>query len=99
MFVAGSTYWNMAYGQLPGDVTKDEEGISNMRNLGQNMAFLLKHLDFGHERTIRPDVDARANRQFLELLAHQRGEFLTKLVTIARKRLVDVLDQKNVPLA
>ena len=42
MFVTGSTYWNMAYGRLPGDVTKDEEGIDNMRNLGQNMAFLLK---------------------------------------------------------
>lgn len=42
MFVAGSTYWNMAYGQLPGDVRKDEEGLANMRNLGQNMAFLLK---------------------------------------------------------
>lgn len=44
MFVAGSTYWNMAYGQLPGDVEKDEEGINNMRNLGQNMAFLMKAL-------------------------------------------------------
>ncbi len=45
MFLAGSTYWNMAYGQLPGDVLKDEEGIANMRNLGQNMAFLLKALN------------------------------------------------------
>ncbi|MDD3222894.1 MAG: hypothetical protein PHG07_11045 [Lachnospiraceae bacterium] len=44
MYVAGSTYWNMAYGQMPGDVNKDEEGLSNMRNLGQNMAFLLKTL-------------------------------------------------------
>lgn len=42
MFVVGSIYWNMAYGQLPGDVMKDDEGINNMRNLGQNMAFLLK---------------------------------------------------------
>ena len=42
MFVAGSTYWNMAYGQLPGDVEKDEEGMNNMRNLGQNLAFLLQ---------------------------------------------------------
>lgn len=41
MFVAGSTYWNMAYGQLPGDVTKDEEGLSTMINLGKNMAYLL----------------------------------------------------------
>lgn len=44
VFVVGSTYWNMAYGTMPGDVLQDEEGISNMRNLGQNMAFLLKKL-------------------------------------------------------
>lgn len=45
MFVAGSTYWNMGYGQMPGDVAKDEEGLANMRNLGQNMAYLLKALN------------------------------------------------------
>lgn len=44
MFIAGSVYWNMAYGKLPGDVLSDEEGINNMKNLGQNMAFLLKLL-------------------------------------------------------
>ena len=42
MLVVGSVYWNMAYGQLPGDVMNDEEGMNNMRNLGRNMAFLLK---------------------------------------------------------
>lgn len=45
MFVVGSTYWNMAYGQMPGDVEKDLEGIANMTNLGQNMAYLLKKLN------------------------------------------------------
>jgi len=44
MYVVGSVYWNMAYGQMPRDVLKDEEGIANMKNLGQNMAFLLKAL-------------------------------------------------------
>lgn len=44
MIVVGSTYWNMAYGQMSGDVLKDEEGINNMRNLGKNMAFLLKRI-------------------------------------------------------
>lgn len=44
MYVAGSTYWNMAYVQLPGDVNHVEEGLNNMRNLGQNMAYLLKAL-------------------------------------------------------
>jgi len=45
MFVTGSTYWNMGYGQMPGDVENDEEGISNMHNLGRNMAFLLKAIE------------------------------------------------------
>jgi multimeric flavodoxin WrbA len=44
MFVVGSTYWNMVYGQMPGDVLKDEEGLENMKNLGQNMAYLLNAL-------------------------------------------------------
>lgn len=44
MFIVGSTYWPMAYGQMPGDVQKDEEGLATMSNLGQNMAYLLKAL-------------------------------------------------------
>jgi len=47
MFVVGSVYWNMGYGQMPGDVLKDQEGLDNMKNLGQNMAFLLKALEKG----------------------------------------------------
>lgn len=45
MFVVGSTYWNMAYGRLPGDVENDAEGLSCMENMGKNMAFLLKVLN------------------------------------------------------
>ena len=44
MIVVGSTYWNMVYGQMPGDVLKDEEGLANMRNLGENMSWLLKKI-------------------------------------------------------
>ena len=44
MIVVGSTYLNMGYGQMPGDVQKDEEGLANMRNLGQNMSYLLNTL-------------------------------------------------------
>ncbi len=36
--------WNMVYGQLPGDVETDLEGIENMKNIGQNMAYVLKRL-------------------------------------------------------
>lgn len=41
MFVAGSTYWNIAYGRLPGEAMKDEEAVANMKNLGQNIGWLL----------------------------------------------------------
>lgn len=44
MYVAGSTYWNIAYGRLPGEAMKDGEGVANMKNLGQNIAWLLNRL-------------------------------------------------------
>jgi multimeric flavodoxin WrbA len=44
MFVAGSSYWNLGIGLNPGDVAKDEEGVRTMRNLGRNMAWLLKKI-------------------------------------------------------
>lgn len=45
MFVAGSSYWPLAYGQMPGDVENDEEGLKTMSVLGENMAYLLKALN------------------------------------------------------
>lgn len=45
MYVVGSTYWNIAYGRLPGEAMKDEEGVANMKNLGQNIAWLLNRFE------------------------------------------------------
>jgi len=42
MLLVGSTYWNMVYGREIGDVLNDAEGVANMKNLGRNMAWLLK---------------------------------------------------------
>lgn len=44
MYVVGSTYWNMGYGQMPGDVLKDEEALSNMDNLADNMIWILNKI-------------------------------------------------------
>lgn len=44
MYVVGSTYWNVAYGRLPGEALKDEEAVANMKNLGQNIAWILNKL-------------------------------------------------------
>jgi multimeric flavodoxin WrbA len=44
MIVPGSCYWNIGIGREPGEVEKDEEGIRTMKELGQNMAWLLKKI-------------------------------------------------------
>lgn len=45
MIVIGSTYWNMVYGRMPGEVENDAEGMANMTDLGRNMAWVLKKLN------------------------------------------------------
>lgn len=45
MFVVGSTYWNMCYGLEAGQVNNDEEGMTNMTDIGKSMAFLLNKLN------------------------------------------------------
>ncbi|MCL5125743.1 MAG: flavodoxin family protein [Deltaproteobacteria bacterium] len=44
MIVPGSIHWNVAFGRNKGEVEKDEEGIAGMKNLGKNMAWLLKRI-------------------------------------------------------
>ena len=42
MPVVASTYWNEVHGFTAEDVESDLEGLQTMRNLGRNMAFLIK---------------------------------------------------------
>jgi multimeric flavodoxin WrbA len=44
MIVPGSSYWNLGIGRNIGEVEADEEGLGTMRNLGINMAWLLKRI-------------------------------------------------------
>ncbi len=45
MIVPGSSYWNMAFGLEKGDVNQDDEGVRTMKDLGINMAWLLKKIN------------------------------------------------------
>jgi len=38
--IPGSTYWNLGFGREKGDVAKDDEAARNMKDLGQNIAWL-----------------------------------------------------------
>ncbi len=50
MPIATSTYWNEVHGSKAEDVEKDKEGLQTMRNLGRNMAFLMKSIQLGKEK-------------------------------------------------
>ena len=45
MIVPGSSYWNLGMGRQKGEVEKDDEGIQTMKNLGRNIAWLLKRIN------------------------------------------------------
>jgi len=45
MIVPGSSYWNVSIGRQPGEVRNDQEGMQTMKNLGQNMAWLLEKIN------------------------------------------------------
>ena len=49
MPTVGSTYWNMVHGNSPEEVLRDEEGMQVMRNLGRNMAWLIKCIELGKQ--------------------------------------------------
>jgi multimeric flavodoxin WrbA len=44
MIIPGSTYWNIGIGKDKGDVSSDNEGLENMRNIGENMVWILKKI-------------------------------------------------------
>jgi multimeric flavodoxin WrbA len=44
MIIPGSTYWNVGIGRQPGEVNSDAEGVQTMKNLGKNMAWLMKKI-------------------------------------------------------
>jgi multimeric flavodoxin WrbA len=44
MIIPGSSYWNLAIGRQVGEVNNDAEGVQTMKNLGKNIAWLLKRI-------------------------------------------------------
>lgn len=59
MPVVSSTYWNEVHGFVAEDVEKDLEGLQTMRNLGRNMAFLIKAIN-----AIKADIPTQERESF-----------------------------------
>lgn len=62
MPVISSTYWNMVHGSCPDDVKKDLEGLQTMRNLAENMTWILKCIQIGKENGIEAPIADRTNK-------------------------------------
>lgn len=66
MPIVSSRYWNMVHGCTPEEVEQDQEGLWTMRQLGRNMAWLLKSLEAGREAGIGlPDREVGSFTSFI----------------------------------
>ena len=62
MLTVGSTYWNMVHGTSHDDLAQDEEGMQTMRNLGHNMAWLLRCIEAGRAAGVPSPTTERGAR-------------------------------------
>lgn len=66
MPVVSSTYWNMVHGNAPEEVAQDLEGLQTMRNLGENMAWLLKCIELGKNNGVEsPSIERKNITNFI----------------------------------
>ena len=56
MPLISSTYWPMVHGNAADQAALDEEGMQIMRNLGHNMAWILRCIEAGRAAGITPPV-------------------------------------------
>lgn len=66
MPIVSSSYWNSVHGNTPEEVKQDLEGLQVMRNLGANMAWLLKCIEAGREKGIEcPQQERKVSTNFI----------------------------------
>lgn len=63
MYIVGSSYWNQIHGTNKEEAQKDLEGMQTMRNLGKNMAFLLKSIEKANLQ--KPELEFGTKTNFI----------------------------------
>ena len=63
MPLVSSQYWNMVYGQTPGQAAQDEEGLQTMRTLGRNMAWMIRKLNVSEDG--HPELESPLRTNFI----------------------------------
>lgn len=67
MPIVSSTYWNEVHGFTQEHVEKDLEGLQTMRNLGRNMAFLIKAIATQASKDGLPEQERGAYTPFFTI--------------------------------
>jgi multimeric flavodoxin WrbA len=65
MMIVGSQYWNQTHGTTPEEVRQDLEGLQTMRTLGNNMAWLLKCIDYSRLSVPLPAKEGHVATNFI----------------------------------
>lgn len=65
MPIVSSTYWNNIHGNNKEDGMQDLEGLQVMRNLGKNMAFLIKSIALGKEKHGEVELENNVRTNFI----------------------------------
>ena len=62
MFLVGSSYWNQIHGTNKNEAKQDLEGLQTMRNLGRNMAYILKCINLD---VPKPEIEKNFKTNFI----------------------------------
>ena len=65
MPIASSSYWNDVHGARAGEAVADEEGMQTMRNLAENMTFLMRSIALGKEKYGEPTMEKKTFTNFV----------------------------------
>ncbi len=58
MIVAGSSYWNIAFGAARGEVSEDREGLETVARFAENLGWLARKVCTNAEPQVQPEARA-----------------------------------------
>ena len=64
MPIVTANYWNHVFGAKAEEVAEDEEGVQTMKNIGKNMAWMLKCIELGRQNGIDHPADVKKVTNF-----------------------------------
>ena len=65
MLMPTTNYWSVIHGAVKGEAERDLEGVQIMSNLGRNMAWLMKLMEYGKGKVDEPEKAEKIRTNFI----------------------------------